>query len=67
MTRIISLIRCCCSGKFSSDIFWKIHLHDTSTFAVFGEGEELVGQSDHLAEPVENDGLQFSASRAGSL
>jgi hypothetical protein len=45
----------------------KIHLHDTSTFAVFGEGEELIGQSDHLAEPVENDGLQFSASRAGSL
>ena len=41
------------------------HLDDSATFAAFGESEKLLGQSDGLSQPVEHDGLEFSARWAG--
>ena len=41
------------------------HLNDSSAPTALDVGEEGVGQADHLAHPVEHDGLQLGAGGGG--
>lgn len=42
-------------------------LHHAATLAALREGEEIWGQADHLAEPIQNDRLQLSANGTSRL